>query len=140
VISLQIDEIIGKHTQSGCGSPSPPPVVPERAPPGLPQATLLPTEVPASVEIMPSAHQSSTESGQNAALPVGAEPSEASMSWRAALLGIWGLGAALLLVRLTVQFAAEFCDLLLKLGDRRQLQVIFRSFHCWPVSVRINAR
>ena len=96
--------VLAPEAASTMPSPFPPPVIPERAPAGLPQATLLPTEVPTSVEIMPSAHQSSTDSEQNAALAVGAEPSEASMSWRAALLGIWGLGTALLLVRLATGY------------------------------------
>ncbi|MHC4401517.1 MAG: M56 family metallopeptidase [Planctomycetota bacterium] len=96
--------VLAPEAASTMPSPSLPSVVAERAPAGLPQARLLPTEVPASVEIVPSAHQSSTDSGQNAALAVGAEPSEASMSWRAALLGIWGLGTALLLVRLAIGY------------------------------------
>jgi len=96
--------LLAPEATSTMPSPSLPTVVAERAPAGLPQGELLPTEVPASVEIVPSAHQSSTDSGRNAALAVGAEPFEELMSWRAALLGIWSLGTTLLLTRLTIAY------------------------------------
>ena len=85
-------------------SPVLPTLAAEDAPARLPTNGSLPPEAPTSVEIMPVAHPVLADDGQDATFLVSPESSAASMSWQGALLGAWGLGVALLLVRLAIGY------------------------------------
>ena len=81
-------------------SPPLPAAVGENSPVDLPRTTVLPAEVAAPVEMPAGASQALADTGRDAA-PV-PDTTEASVSWQAILLSVWGCGVVLLLVRLAI--------------------------------------